>query len=79
MSCVVCDNEKTLSKKYTHCPNDHKVCQDCYLQILKLCFCEKKFGEPIYSCPMCRNLHRFGNKEMWKILNELKGNSIIKI
>jgi len=41
--------------------------------VLCMCYCENKFGEIVYKCPMCRKKHVFSNEEMNCILLELNG------
>lgn len=76
MECVVCGNKNNILKsKHTFCPADHKVCTDCYYQIIKMCYCTDCTGEPIYSCPMCRNVKKYTNIEMFNTLAEIRKNN----
>ena len=77
MQCCVCESTEKLAEQFhTRCPSDHKVCVNCYLNILKLCSCtdsctDSYNGEIIYNCPLCRNCHRFSNIEMYNILTNI--------
>ena len=67
--CCVCDStEKIVENNNTHCPGNHKICKTCFLNVIKICFCEKSYGDVLYICPMCRNIHHFSNQEMYKVL-----------
>ncbi len=76
--CTVCFcNSKTVSSEHTHCPANHNICKTCYLRLLKICFCNSKQGNIVYSCPTCRHEHHYTDKEMYKVLNELGENGIL--
>lgn len=70
--CCVCkSNDNIVTNTYSHCPYDHKICTDCFLLVLQMCYCETEVGEPIYKCPLCRNEYKYSNKEMNNILVDL--------
>ncbi len=72
IECCVCKtNFDLLDKTYSHCPNDHKICKDCFLLVLQICYCNIGSGETVYKCPLCRNEYIFSNKEMNTMLSYL--------
>lgn len=66
MECCVCYN---LTNGMNLC---HIICENCFLKILKICYCESKFGNILYLCPICRAKKNIKNKEMYSLINDSK-------
>lgn len=78
--CMVCNQDDSMVSGVvgrgvvSSC--NHTVCSKCFLRIMSLCYCNKKYGEVIYVCPMCRSTKCFSNKEIHDILMDITGASI---
>ena len=76
--CSVClNNTQCVKQEFTHCPANHSICKDCFIRLLNICFCNNKQGDIVYICSICRNEHIYTNKEVYKILMELQGDSTL--
>jgi len=66
MNCCLCENEH-----YSKCSNGHRICKNCFISILTMCYCKSEIGNVLYICPMCREEHIYTNIEINVILLEL--------
>jgi hypothetical protein len=71
IECCVCKSSTVIPQKYTHCQNNHKICKECFLSVLQICYCKNKRGELVYKCPLCRNEYRYSNTEIHEVLMDL--------
>jgi len=78
--CSICLNHSNLvSSNYTHCPANHPICKNCFSRVIKICFCDRPEGKLIYECPLCRNSHSFGNKELYHVRRNLYKSPILYV